>query len=817
MKVQITKMVVKIAVDKVRYSFDTLYSYEVKQSLRDKVFIGARVIVPFGNANSKRVGVILEIAKMNDQDRGLKSIYAVVDESAVLTDEMMFLAESMKKSCYCTFFDAVKSMVPSIRNLRFEKTLKLSEKISDFFENDLGEKEKFLVALIRENGGELKGKKLKDLEKNYKKFISKLETIGVLFIDYVEKNVVREKKFKYLRFNESFSFKLTEKQRNVVDFVRNKGKATVKEITYFTGRSESTINTLIKKGILESFDQETDFEQRGNCFKTEKREINLTSAQSKVYNDLKRFLDEQGYHTSLVKGITGSGKTMVILRLVDSVVESGKSVIFMLPEIALTEQVISIFRERYGENIAVIHSALSDKERLKEFNRIKNREVNIVIGTRTAVFAPVSNLGLVVIDEEHETTYKSEASPRFHARDIAILRCRYNKCMLVLASATPSVESYFLAKSGVYSLSTLNCRYGTAILPKTEIIDMNTEIINGNTTIFSQRLIDMIEEEMNKGRQSILLLNRRGYSTFVRCKDCRESIICPNCNITLNYHIANSRLMCHYCGYSEIYSGKCPKCQGFSMVCSGVGTQKAEKQIKEIFPNSRVLRVDADTKDLNSESESMFNKFSEGKYDIMIGTQMVAKGFNFPNTTLVGVLSADQALYGGDFRSYERAFSLITQVVGRCGRGKYEGKAVIQTFTPENPVIYLAAKQSYEDFYKEEIEVRKAMLYPPFSSICCIGFVGKIEKNVFCVSKDFFEKLKSLVSGKFKNLPLRIFKPSAALVSKTCGNYRYRIILKCKNDKDFRRMMSEFMVLYEKEANSKGVNVFVDMNPSFIV
>lgn len=824
-------MIVEVAVDKVKYGFDSLYSYKVPADLEEKIFLGVRVLVPFGNSKSKRLAVVLKKSQTSDvevsdlnkkgiKNSNLKEVCIVIDDSPVVTDEMIFLAKYMKKNYYCTLFTGIKAMLPVYKGLTTKNFFEADEEKFNFLKKNLNLKEIGVIKFILQNKDILRGKKCEKFESENKSVIDKLVNLGILKFNYIKETKSIRKYDEPIKLNEYVSSSLTEKQKKVVDFFIKQGESTIKEVCYFTGVSRNLVNNLLKKGILKYFSHdkksENIFETNSN-FTENKKTIKLTELQNKVYNELEKLAKKNEMHISLVRGVTGSGKTMVLLSLIDFVLKKGQSVIFMVPEIALTTQIISIFKSRYKEDAAVIHSKLSDKKRREEWQRISKGNAKVVVGTRTAVFAPVKNLGLIIMDEEHETSYKSEASPRFHARDLAIQRCKYNKCMLVLTSATPSVESYFWAKSGIYSLHTLDKRYGKAILPEVEIIDMNSEIMKGNPTPFSERLVEVIKDEIDKGKQSILLLNRRGYHTFVRCKDCRESVICPNCNITLNYHRANERLMCHYCGYSMDFLKECPKCHGVNIAYEGIGTQRAEFQLQMLIPDAKILRMDTDAITSENSLEESFKKFSEGTYNVMIGTQMIAKGFNFPNVTLVGVLMADQALYCDDFRSYERAFSLITQVIGRAGRGEYMGKAIIQTYTPENSVISLAAKQDYEAFYNDEIEIRKTMLYPPFSDICCVGFTGKDEKKVAEISIEFFEKLKKIAFEEYKDIPLRIFKPSPANINKICGNYRYRILIKCRNGKKFHGMMSKIMISYESKANLKKVNIFIDMNPSFII
>ena len=485
----------------------------------------------------------------------------------------------------------------------------------------------------------------------------------------------------------------------------------------------------------------------------------------------------------------------------------------MVPEIALTSQLISIFKSNFPDKVAVFHSGLSLGERLDEFKRVKKGLASIAIGTRSAVFAPFENIGLIIMDEEQEHTYKSEGKPRFHARELAKFRTSYNNSLLVLASATPSVETYYNAKSGKYHIATLTQRYGTATLPDVLVADMNEEVSLGNSSQFSSLLLENIEQNLNDKKQTILLLNRRGHNTFVTCRNCRETVSCPNCSISMTYHSANNRLMCHYCGHSIKYDGICPTCNGHSLRFAGYGTQRAEAELAEIFPDARILRMDTDATMSKSSHEKKLTEFSKGDYDILVGTQMVAKGLDFPDVTLVGVLSADQMLYSDDYRSFENAFSMLTQVVGRSGRGKDKGRAVIQTFTPENPIISLASTQNYDAFYDDEIKIRKAMLYPPFAQLCLIGFVCDNSVKVSKACAQFMSLLTDKLNSSYNDIPIRVLGPSPAGIPKVNNKYRYKIILKCRNDSRFRQMLSQTLTEFSKLKDYTDVTVYADMHP----
>ncbi len=736
------------------YGCDNLYSYFVPEELKNIIQTGQKVIVPFGKRNMKRAGLVCELsAEINQSD--LKNIYAVLDKMPPICDEMMGLIKWMKSHYFCTYFEAAKLVFPP----------------------GLGK-------------GDSK-------------------TVG-------------ERTIKILSLSEKINadkLSFTPKQQKVYDFLKNLGEATAKEICYFTGVSDSIIKTLLKKEIIVSTErlEYRSPENTAEYLENSRTNLVLNSEQQKVFEEILKDYQNGKYQVSLLYGVTGSGKTEVILRLIDYVISQSKSAIFMVPEIALTTQFIHLFKSRYHNKAAVIHSGLSDWERFDNWKRIKNGEIQVVLGTRSAVFAPLNNIGFIVIDEEHEFTYKSEASPRFNAKDVARYRCKYYSGMIILSSATPSVESYFKTKTGEYKLYSLKHRYGSAKLPEVNIIDMNKETSDPNTNQFSTELIDALKDNVRSKKQSIIFINRRGYNTFAKCRSCGEIVTCPNCSVSLNFHKANNRLMCHYCSYSSEFLSRCPNCKRGKICYFGAGTQKAEDILIKLIPEAKILRMDSDTKNTKKIYESAFQDFANGKYDVLLGTQMISKGFNFPNVTLVGVLSADQYLYNGDFRSYEKTFDLITQVVGRSGRDKFPGKAIIQTFTPENEVLKFAAAQNYETFFENEIKIRKAMLYPPFADICIVGFSGEKENRILDSSTKFFENIKKEAAENHKKMPLRIFAPIPANVKKVAGKYRYRIVIKCKNNSEFRTMMSEMLTKFSKEPYARNIHIFVDINPDTIL
>ena len=543
---------------------------------------------------------------------------------------------------------------------------------------------------------------------------------------------------------------------------------------------------------------------------TENKDIELSPQQMEAYTTYSNMLDGEG-GTGLLFGVTGSGKTQVYLKLIDKALENQKDVIVLVPEISLTPQALSIFHKRYGDKVAVFHSGLSLGERNDEYKRADRGKAKIVIGTRSAVFAPLHNLGLIIMDEEQESTYKSERTPKYNTKDVANFRCKYNKALFLMTSATPSLETYSNALNNKYVLCELTQRFGDAKLPQVITVDMKQEMKNGNKSPISAKLKELIEDTLDNNKQVILLINRRGYNTFIACNDCGHVITCPNCSISLTYHSANNRLVCHYCGYTKKLDNVCPQCKGDNIRYSGFGTQKIEDELAYLFPDARILRMDADTTSTKFSHEKMFNAFANHEYDIMIGTQMVAKGLDFDDVTLVGVVNADNSLYDESYNSAERCFDLITQVVGRSGRRDGNGKAVIQTINPYNQTLEYASKQDYKSFYENEIELRKLLTYPPYCDIISASFIGDNENKVALCSKKFFELLIE-ENEKYKH-KIIVLGPSVAKIAKLNNTYRYRLSVKCKNSKNIRNMFNDIQKNISKIKEYKDISVSLDINP----
>lgn len=812
-------VVAHIVIDHTAYHFDKPYDYLVPYDMVESAQPGCRVLVPFGHGNRKRQGMIMSVGETTEFEK-LKPINSVIDSSPLLSDEMLRLAQWLKERTFSTYFDVIHLMIPAGIGMQLVSGYRLG-KVDEQCEQSLSDDEQQVIKCLRQSGAQVERERLLDILglSHDSDLLDKMAAKGLIsrFDDAVRR--MGDATLKMARLSDGYddSEKLTKKQSDVVELLKMSGAASVKELCYFTGVTTAVVTALHKKGVVELFDEEVYRSVLDTDRPEDRREIVLTDEQQTAFERLMEIYRLHKGGAALLYGVTGSGKTQVFLRLVDEVTTSGKQAIVMVPEISLTPQTLSLFHNRYGGKVAVFHSAMSMGQRMDEWKRVKRGEAVVAIGTRSAVFSPFDNLGLVIIDEEQEHTYKSESSPRYHARDAARFRCAHNKALLLLASATPSIETYTAAVSGRYELCKLTKRYGNAHLPSVETVDMNAEMQSGNASMLSRRLIECLQENIDEHKQSILLLNRRGHNTFVSCGGCGEVVSCPNCSISLTYHSANNRLMCHYCGYSQPYTEKCANCGNEHVRYSGAGTQRVEQELKMYLPDARILRVDADSTVARSSFERMLTDFGDGKYDIMLGTQMVAKGLDFSNVTLVGVLGADGLLYSDDYRCYERAFSLLTQVVGRSGRGDSPGTALVQTVTPDSPVIQLAAQQDFDKFYEQEIMTRKIMIYPPYCDLCLIGFVGEDKEQVKASATAFFSRIRDLNQCTFPSVKMIILGPSAASVPRVGGKYRYRIIIKTKNTADFRELISSALCDFGRDRRNKNVSAYADMNPDNIM
>ncbi len=809
-----------VAVYNVAYSFDRPFSYIVPRELYETAVPGVRVIVPFGRGGRKRAGLILSVDERVPDIR-LKQIVSVADKEPVLDDEMMELVYWLKENTFCTFYDAIKTILPSGMNITVDEKFEL---VDGVVLSSLSEEELNIVCFLKNARNKSEFDKILDAssDSSKSKIIESLLEKGVIRRVSDAKRKIGDKFIKMIKLTDHFIknktyFKVTPKQQQVIKLLEENGSASAKEVCYICNVTMAVVKNLLKSNIAESFEVE-DFRvsQVQEYSPSELEKMQLNNDQQKVYDRVSEVLHEEVPKCFLLHGVTGSGKTAVFVKLIEETLRLGKQAMLLIPEISLTPQIVSRFRRLFGSTVSVIHSDLSLSQRLDEYKRIKRGLSRIVIGTRSAVFAPLENIGMIIVDEEGERSYKSDSAPRYNAISVAKERCRRHRSVLLLGSATPSLESYYYASKGVYELLELRQRYNNSALPHVGIVDMNIEKSNGNTGEFSEILISEIGENLKAGEQTILLLNRRGYHTFILCGECNKPVYCPNCSIPYTYHKVNNSLICHYCGSVSEMPVECGECKSKLFKQMGFGTQKMEEQLSSLFPDARILRMDADTTFSRYSYEKNFSDFSKGKYDIMVGTQMIGKGLDFPNVTLVGILSVDKSLFSGDFRSYERTFSLITQVAGRSGRGGKKGRAYLQTFMPDHYVLKLAANQDYKGFYEEEMTMRKTMIFPPLCDICVIGISSASDNMAKIAADTFLIIIRDTIKEENISFPLRVLGPAQSNLTKINGKYRYRIIIKCKNNKELRGFIRKILLKTSGFREFSKVSLYADINGEII-
>ena len=744
---------VGVAVSNATFHFDKLYTYAVMPDQQDAVRLGSMVLVPFGRGSRARMGVVLACDEEPESSK-LKFLFDVAPASACLTPELLRLVHFLKERTFCTYYEAVKAVIP--------------------------------------------------YGAQYKPAVAADGVTPVL-----QKQLTRHTENSYkLAGTLPAKPKPTAKQLAAVALLGG-GERTQTELEE-KGISRAVLDNLCAKGVLECSKVNKSIDLYSSI-PLKNEPIRLTAEQQAAYEALLPHLEDAAPHGALLYGVTGSGKTLVFLKLIERCLQLGKRALVLVPEISLTPQMILRLKSRFGKRVAVQHSALNHTERLLQWQMIQDGGADIVVGTRSAIFSPLENIGLVIIDEEQEHTYRSESAPRYWAHEVARQRAAENGALLLLASATPSTESYFAAQHGRTQLVRLTQRYGGNPLPHVEIVDMRAELASGNPREISLALEDAIRRNLDAGKQTILLLNRRGYQTIAQCEDCREVLKCQKCSVPMVYHKSAHKLLCHYCGSQmDPPPQKCPTCGG-KLQYRGFGTQKAEEELAKLFPEARILRMDQDSTAAKDAHEKLLAKFARHEYDIMVGTQMVAKGLDFEDVTLVGVLGIDSLLFAQGFRAYETVFSLVTQVVGRSGRAKDPGFAIIQTTDPNNPVLNLAAAQDYDAFFEQEIAYRKLGLYPPFCGLCVVGFAGPKEIEVARAAARF-AALLGQQAAKQPDLPLRVLGPTPGSIEKINDSYRYKLTVKCRNDRRFRDLMRETLGLYEQEKLPGKATVVVDLH-----
>ena len=811
----------KIAVSAATYWVDRPYDYRIPDALRDKIAPGVRVVVPFGGGNRRTEGIVLSLGAAQPGVR-LKNIASVLDAEPVLSPEMIRLAVWLRERYFCTVYDAVHAMLPAGLWYQMESVYTLCVGIDRERAYEAAGKsgqERLVLDAVFAHGGSCP---LTDLECVFEnaspsRALQSLVSKGILQTDSREKRRVGDKKIRMVSLAVSAEDAQTAADRRekraplqsaCLRLLCTLERVSLSELCYFTGASQSSVNALVKAGMVEITQDEVFRRSTFRSAETVPLPV-LNEEQRTAFEGILALYDGKKPSASLLYGVTGSGKTSVYVHLIDAMRRMGKASILLVPEIALTPQMIRIFSSYFGDDVAVLHSSLAVGERYDEWKRIKTGRARVVIGTRSAVFAPCSDLGLIIIDEEQEYTYKSENAPRYHARDAAKYRCASSNALLVLGSATPDVESRYRAEQGIYHFFTLRSRFNARQLPAVRIVDMRQELRGGNGSEISGVLLSELQENIRRGEQSILFLNRRGTASLVVCGECGHTYTCPHCSVNLTWHSANRRLICHHCGYTRPLDDACPECGGM-LNQFGAGTQKLEEQLREALPDVELLRMDVDSVSPAGSHEKILSQFREKKVPILIGTQMVTKGLDFENVTLVGVISADQLLYCGDYRAGERCFSLITQVVGRSGRGEKPGRAIIQTFTPQNPVIRMASRQDYDEFYAEEIELRRLQNCPPFSDIVTVTVSAEDESTVLRCCAYIRDRMRSELR---RRRDAAVLGPAPLPVVRVSNRYRYRVTLHCRYDKEIRRLVSGLLIQCNTAKEYKGASVFADYNP----
>jgi len=818
--------IAKIALSAATFAIDRPYDYLIPEELSD-LTPGVRVIVPFGAGNRRVEGLVLAVEEGGPlPDKPLKAILTRLDEEPVLDAEGLRLALWVRERWFCTVYDAARAMLPAGLYYALQDCYRLADgvdKDAALAAAGKSERERRVVELVsgRHSGLEVgvirEAFQTKDPGPALRSLVSK----GVLTLETSAERGIGDKTEKVVSLaippEEALAHVRPKRKTGplryaVVELLAGVGEAGAREVCYFTGASNATLRSLERSGLIQMTQREVFRRTRPEQVEPA-GPIVLNAQQQQAFEGLNALAGSGRSETALLYGVTGSGKTQVYLRLIQETLKRGRTALTLVPEIALTPQLLSIFTAHFGEQVAVLHSSLSSGERYDEWKRARQGKAKVVIGTRSAVFAPLRDLGLIILDEEQEGSYKSENVPRYHARDVAKYRARRNGALLVLGSATPSVETMYHAKRGDYPLFTLSRRYNERALPQVFIVDMKQELKSGNASPISGPLRQALEENLERGEQSILFLNRRGANRMVTCTSCGQTPTCPRCSAYLTYHSANHRLMCHYCGYSQALPDFCPECGG-SLEFVGAGTQKVEETLRELFPGEEILRMDADTTTAKESHEKLLTRFREEKVPILVGTQMVAKGLDFENVTLVGVLSADQGLYVDDYRAGERTFSLITQVVGRAGRGSKTGRALIQTFTPDNDVITAAAGQDYDRFYEQEIGLRSVRSCPPFQNIFVVTASGAEERQVLRVCAFLRDSLRQWLDlPAYRSLGCQVLGPAPAAIAKVNNRYRYRLTLTAENSRPMRELVAHLVRCAQADPKNRGVSVTADVDP----
>lgn len=811
-------MIARIAVSAANYAIDKPYSYLIPQGMTLRP--GQRVQLPFGRGNRRCEGIVLTVEEAEEE--GLKAVECCLDPEPILTEHQLRLAAFLRERYFCTYYDAVRGMLPAGLWFSAKESFSLTENRQWKEKPPTRENAEKILSFLEEMGGQAQGDALRSLipeEDALSEAVSYLVRKKWLTAksDFIRRTKDKTEKIATLASSPEEAMEYASRrsksalmQKNVLELLCSLGSVAVKELCYFTGASTSTINRLEKLGYLTLSERPV---LRCKEIQPAKLEgpLVLNDDQQTCFAGLSRQMAQHEPGVALLYGVTGSGKTSVYIKLIQAALDGGRSAMLLVPEIALTPQLLGLLAAYFGERVAVLHSNLSAAERYDQWKRVRQGNARVVVGTRSAVFAPCDP-GLIILDEEQEHSYKSENNPRYCAREVAIWRGAKEKALVLLGSATPSIETMYRAQSGLYRLYTLKNRFGGRKLPTVEIVDMRQELKMGNDLSLSLPLREAILDTWKAGKQTILLLNRRGNSRCLVCVDCRESPECPRCSVRLTYHSANHRLMCHYCGYSQPVPDRCPKCGG-PIKTIGTGTQKVQQELAMLLPEMETIRMDADTVSAVNTHEKILDRFREEKIPVLIGTQMVAKGLNLPDVTLVGVLDADLSLYTGGYRAGETTFNMLTQVVGRAGRGDAPGRAMIQTLVPEHQIIRLAARQDYDGFYALELGLRRVQNAPPFGDFTLITFIGEDEGAVMRGAVKMRDSIRTcLRQPEYAGEECTVLGPAPCPVPKINYHFRYRLTLHGKMTKNLRLLLAFLLRQFGRDGGNRGVSAFADIN-----
>lgn len=805
-------MYAEIVVNHPGRAVDRVFDYEIPAELFERIVPGTRVIIPFSQNNAEKEGFVLRIKETTDAKR-IKKIIGISSDELAFKPDMVELIEYMHTRYMSTYIELIHTIIPTGTGLKTVEWIVLAD-VAQFGKT---EKDAKILEILNDNGGGMDIYSLMSyFDTDIRPRLTQLEKKNAIKREFQHSRDIKKHKIRAVRLSvtddeadEYMNNSRSKIQKRMIVMLKDNEFISTADIVRFSMGNYSALSALYKNGIVEFFDIELErrvYDDEGSLTAPPIP----TDEQKKAITHINKAIEKKESETFLLHGVTGSGKTEVFLRAIEHTVGMGRTALVLVPEISLTPQMVSRFVSRFGSRIAILHSGLSLGERYDQWSRIMNNEADIVIGARSAVFAPLSDIGIIIIDEEHSETYKSEMSPRYHAREVAIERATMSGAVTLLASATPSIESYTKALSGEYTLIEMNKRYNEASMPEINIVDMRKELELGNKSMFSKPLYEAIQQNIKKGEQTILFMNRRGFSTFVSCRKCGFVPQCPNCNISLTYHSYDDSLKCHYCGHKQPNYTECPLCGSKYIRYFGGGTQRIEDEVKRLFPDASVIRIDADVTTRKNSHKQILESFANDKIDILIGTQMVSKGLDFSNVTLVGVMSADTMLHINDFRSGERTFDILEQVSGRAGRGTKQGRAIIQTYNPENFAIDLVKTHDYRSFYKKTISERQTMWYPPYSEMICIRFSGDsndvTRKGAF-MFRDAF--------GDINKIPekLAILGPIPSGVSRIKGKYRWQILIKCENADLFNQRLTVATSAVKNDNLLKDVQIQIDKNP----